>query len=287
MLIPSSFRLSLFRRSRLPVCLLLGLWAYSAQAETAGRVFLMNGQVVPGWVQEVTDEGLAFKTRGGRVGKIPMENVREIRLRLPAEFQSAVEQLGGSSADEAIRILEGYADQSDPENYHPIPGNLASRASYELALHYRGRGAAEQAGKWARAYDPDLLPQAAPLPWLKLYRKLAATPDEAFFAEARTLRDSADPVGAAEIDFLIAVAHEIRGELSEALAAHGQAYSPRGSLLNPFGERSLDRSIEILRNTPVPGISQPESLLEGLLEIRERLYGRGAIARSTPQALSD
>lgn len=284
---PSSFWLRLFRRFRLPVCLLLGLCACSAQAETAGRVFLMSGQVVPGWVQEVTDEGLAFKTSGGRVGKIPLENVREIRLRLPAAFQSAVERLGGSSADEAIRILEGYADQSDPENYYPIPGNLASRAAYELTRHYRESGEAEQAGEWARAYDPDLLPQAAPVPWLKLYRKLAATPDEAFFAEARTLRDSAEPAGTAEIDFLIAVAHEIRGELSEALAAHGQAYSPRGSLLNPFGEQSLDRSIEILRKPPVPGINQPESLLEGLLEIRERLYGREALDGSTPQTPSD
>jgi hypothetical protein len=254
-------------------CLLLGLCAGSAQAETAGRVFLMNGQVVPGWVQEVTDEGLAFKTSGGRVGEIPLENVREMRLRLPPAFQSAVEQLGGHSAEEAIRILEGYADQSDPENYYPVPGNLASRASYELTRYYRAHGQAEQAGKWALAYDPDLLPQAAPVPWLKLYRKLATTPDDDFFAEARTHRDSADLAGRAEIDFLIAVAHELRGELSEALAAHGRAYSPSGSLLNPFGEKSLDRSIEILRNLTVPGISQPESLLEGLLEIRERLYG--------------
>lgn len=275
LLIPNSIRPILLRSIRPLACLLVGFCVSGGQAETAGRVLMMNGQVVPGWVQELTDEGLVFKTSAGREGTIPIENVRELRLREPADFQSAAERLGESSAEDAVRVLEGYADASDPGNYYPVPGNLASRATYLLLQHYRQLGRVEEAARWARAYDPDLLPQAATVPWLGLYRKLAKTPGDDFFAEAGKLGESADPDGLAEITYLTAVAYELRGEVPEALAEHGRVYSPQGSQSNPLGERSLDRSINLLRNGPVAGIGAPESLVEGLLVVRERLYGPG------------
>lgn len=272
---PSKFRFVKLWRGRWLSCWLFILLGCCAQAETAGRVFLMNGQEVPGWLQEVSDEGLVFKTNDGREGTIPKANIREIRVQLPAGFQTALDELGEGAAEEAIRVLEGYADSSDPANLYPIPGNLASRASYHLFLHHRERGDAVQAGRWAQAYDPDLLPQAPPEARLGLYAKLAETPGDDFFDEAEASRQGADAAGVAEIDFLVAVAHELRGELSEALAAHGRVYSPRGSLLNPFGERALDRSIELLQGGSFSGIARPEGLLEGLIEIRDGLYGSG------------
>jgi hypothetical protein len=249
------------------------LGGFSLAADTPGRAFLIDGRVVPGWIQRVEENGVVWKTASGQVGTFPMDRVREIRLKLPDDFRNAQQQLSNQSDPEAIRILEAYANTSNPDSYYPVPGNLASEAVRVLFLHYRSEGRAEQAAVWADRYNPGLLPRVEKPPLLNLYRRFTSPPDDSFFETARSLQENAEEPLRLEIQYLLGVAYEMHEENDQALLAYARVYSPAGGVSNPYGEKAIDRSHRLLEDSASALGADRESLLHSLETIRHLLYG--------------
>lgn len=261
-----------FRWSAGAVFLLLTLLPRSAHPETPGELMLLNGNTVPGWMQRIDGENVIWKARGGQIGSLPIASVQNMRLQPSPEYRQAVETLKSGPDAEALRVLEGYADRTDPANYYPVPGNLASLATRALFDHHRTWGQPEEAAAWAAVHDPGLLPQTSAPPLLDLYRALASVPTDDFFAAAAEKQRSAEAPLRFEIEFLKGVAHELRGEYREALAGYARVYSPSGGVLNPHGEFAIQRSIQLLKALPPGTIPDSDSMIEPLRQIKELLY---------------
>lgn len=247
-------------------------WGSLLRAETPGQIFLIDGNVVSGWIQRVEAGGVLWKIPSGKMGTFPLENVVEIRLVAPADFLAAVRQLETDPTEAAIAVLTAYADTANPDSYHPVPGNLASKAALVLFRHYQSRGRVEEAAAWALRNEPEMLPQTDQPPLLDLYRSLVSPPGDPFFIQAREKLKASELPQHPEIEYLMAVAHELRGESLPALAAYARVYSPAGGVLNPHGKFAISRAIRILENNPPESVSQPARLIESLKKTRDFLY---------------
>ena len=252
----------------LVLCLSGGvLWA-----QTRGRAFLMNDQVVPGWILKVDAGEVAWRTPNGRTGAFPLQNIREVRLELPEDFATALQELEKGASQQALSVLETYADPANPGNYHPVPGNLSSRAAWYLFQHHRAAGTSEQAARWAGALDLSLLPQEGKPSLFDLYRALGKDPGEEFHAEARAQQAEAPFALGLEIEYLMAVAYQTAGNLEKALMSYARVFSPAGGVLNPYGAFALERTQQILATQPPGTLADPAGLLQAVSQTKELLY---------------
>ncbi|MEX2382050.1 MAG: hypothetical protein WD490_06690 [Opitutales bacterium] len=242
------------------------------RAETPGQIFLIDGKVVSGWIQRVDDDGVIWKIPSGKIGTFPLQNVQEMRLMDPADFRTAVRQLDSDPNEEAVTVLTTYADPENPDSYYPVPGNLAGKAAHILFRHYQTRGRIEEAAAWALRYEPELSPQMDRPPLLDLYRALASPPPDDFFERARERLKENTPEQNPEIEYLIAVARDLRGEYTRALTAYARVFSPSGGVLNPHGEFAISRAVRLLETHPPETLSQPARLIESLQKTRDLLY---------------
>jgi hypothetical protein len=243
--------------------LLTGFLGSVIRAETPGELHLMNGRVVPGWITGLEGESLGWKARTGQVRTLPLASVREVRLILPADFLEAVKTLRAGTDPDAISVLATYADQTNPKNYFPLPGNLSSRAALALFEHFRSTGRVKEAAEWAAQVDPSLLPNTSPPQLLELYRAYEREHSGVLSMLQNRLTEVED-TSRFEVAYLIGVIHERRGEPADALEAYARVYSPDASVRNPFAGLAMARSVDLLRSDPPDHLPNPQEMITAL-----------------------